>query len=316
MTTMKILIKRHAVLTYFAVTFAISTGGVLVAVAREGLPLNIIASPITALALFAGPSVAGLLLTGLIYGRTGLRDFGARLLKWRVGARWYAVALLTTPLLVTPILLVLSRFSPDLLPAIVTTDNKVALVLMGIQVGLIGGILEELGWTGFAVPELRQRHSVLTSALIVGAMWAVWHVPVTYWSTVNPSGAIAWSLFLPPLVFYGLVLPAFRVLMVWVYDRTESLLVAILMHGSLAACTFTIFLPPATGVTLIAYYLMLAAALWLVVVAVVVANREQIARPPLYQELAGLQELEERHDVPSTGGVADHQATTSPGRAG
>jgi membrane protease YdiL (CAAX protease family) len=276
MMTIKTFVKRHAVLTYFALTLVISTGGILIAVAREGMPINMLTSRIAPLALFAGPSVAGLLLTGLASGRAGFRELFARLFRWRVGARWYAVALLTVPLVVTPILLALSLLSPEFLPALVTTDDKASLLLLGAVAGVMGGFLEELGWTGFAVPRLRLRHDAFTTGLIVGAMWAVWHVPVTFWSTVSPSGAISWPLFLPPMVFYVAVLPAFRVLMVWVYDRTESLLVAMLMHGSLSACTFVILLPPAAGMSLTVYYFVLAAVLWIVVAAV---QRRQTLSP-------------------------------------
>ena len=285
MTTIKDFIKRHSALTYFALTLAISTGGILIAVGREGMPIDRY-SIIPILSLFAGPSASGLLLTGIFDGKKGLRDFGSRLFRWRVDARWYAVAILITPLVVTPILLALSLFSPDFLPAIITTDDKAALLLLGIVAGLIGGFLEELGWTGFAVPRLRLRYNILTTGLVVGLLWGVWHIPITFAASVSPSGAVSPALFLPPLFFYLAVLPVFRVLMVWVYDRTESLLVAILMHWSLAASTFTILLPPAIGRPLITYYLILAAVLWILVAAVVLANREQLSQEPLQRRVA------------------------------
>ncbi|HSJ47167.1 MAG TPA: CPBP family glutamic-type intramembrane protease, partial [Euzebyales bacterium] len=115
-----------------------------------------------------------------------------------MGARWYAVALATVPLLVMPILLALSLISPVFVPDAYTTDNIGALLLSGLTIGAVGAFSEELGWTGFAVPTVRPRHSVLTTGLIVGAMWAVWHVPVTLFATVSPSGAVYWSEFLPP----------------------------------------------------------------------------------------------------------------------
>ena len=93
MTTIKAFIKSHPLLSFFALTFAISWGGMLliiVAGGTGGYPM---------LAWVAGPPVAGILLTGLLYGRAGFRDLLARMTRWRVGARWYAVALLTAPLL-------------------------------------------------------------------------------------------------------------------------------------------------------------------------------------------------------------------------
>jgi hypothetical protein len=53
--------------------------------------------PIAILLMLVGPSAAGLLLTGIVYGRAGFRDLLSRLLKWRVSLRWYAIALLTAP---------------------------------------------------------------------------------------------------------------------------------------------------------------------------------------------------------------------------
>jgi uncharacterized protein len=92
MTAIKGFIKSHPVLTYFALTFAISWGGMLLLIlagASGGIPM---------LGWVAGPPVAGILLTGLLYGREGFRDLLRRMTRWRVGARWYAVALLTTAL--------------------------------------------------------------------------------------------------------------------------------------------------------------------------------------------------------------------------
>ena len=129
--------------------------------------------PFVLLALFAGPSVAGIVLTGLVYGRAGFRNLLTRMTRWRIGARWYAVSLLSAPLLVTATLLAPSLSSPEFLPRMLTSDEKAALLLFGIGWGLVGGgLLEELGWTGFAVPTLlRQRHGVLSTGLIVGLLW-------------------------------------------------------------------------------------------------------------------------------------------------
>jgi hypothetical protein len=76
-------------------------------------------------------------------------------------------------------------------------------------------------------------------------------------------------------------LTAYRVLLVWVYDRTESLLVVTLMHASLTASTTFIFTPLATGTSFLTYVWVLAAALWIVVATVAVANRGQFSRQPL-----------------------------------
>jgi hypothetical protein len=69
------------------------------------------------------------------------------------------------------------------------------------------------------------------------------------------------------------------VLLVWLYDRTGSLLLVTLMHASLTASTIFIFTPLATGVPFLTYVWGLAAALWVVVAAVALANGGQLAQP-------------------------------------
>jgi membrane protease YdiL (CAAX protease family) len=278
MTTIKAFIRRHPLVSYFALTFAISWGGVLLVIGGPGGIPGIPEQFETLLPVVI--SAAGILLTSLVDGRAGFRELLSRLLRWRVGVRWYAVALLTAPLLFTAIPLVLSLLFPEFLPSIFTTDDKASLLLLGIAAGLVAGIFEELGWTGFAIPRLRLRYGVLTTGLIVGVLWGAWHFLVNFWSSGSPSGAFSLVLLLHSVLFSVGILPAFRVLMVWVYDRTGSLLVAMLMHVSLTTGN-VIFVPLATGVPLVAWSLVLAAALWVVVAAVAVTNRGQLSRQPL-----------------------------------
>lgn len=135
MTTIKAFIKSHPLLSFYALAFAITWGGLIMVV---GGPSEILGSPekfntrfpLVLLAWLAGPSVASILMTGLVHGRAGLRDLLTRVTRWRVGARWYAVALLTAPLLVTAVLLALSLTSPEYLPTILTTSDKVSLLLL------------------------------------------------------------------------------------------------------------------------------------------------------------------------------------------
>jgi len=287
MTTIKAFIKRHPMLTYFALAFAISWGSVLLVIGGpSGIPATPeqadMLFPVVLLAMLVGPSVAGILLTGLVHGRAGLRELLSRLLRWRVGARWYAVALLTIPLLAMATLFALLPTSPVFLPGIFASDDKASVLLVGIAVGLVVGILEELGWTGFAIPELRLHYSVLTTGLIVGVLWGAWHFILAFWSSGSSSGALSLPLFLPWVLYNVGVLPANRVLMVWVYDRTESLLMAMLMHVSLTGGLAMILMPLAiSGVPLFTWYLVLTAAQWVVVAAVAAANRGRLTRQSL-----------------------------------
>lgn len=279
MSTVKAFIQRHPVSTYFALTFAISWGGFLGVVGPHGFPgtpgqLKTL-MPIAVAVMIVGPSVAGPLLTGLAYGRAGLRELLSRLLKWRVSARWYASALLIAPTLMTAVLLVFSLFSPKFLPRIVVSDDKAGLLLSGLAIALGAGIFEELGWTGFAIPTLRLRYGVLGTGLIVGLPWAAWHSIVTLWQSGTASGSLSLVTYAVDPFFF---LVAFRLLMVLVYERTGSLLVGILMHVSLTASAVILGASGIAGVSVFTFDLVWCAAVWVIILAIAVANSGHLSR--------------------------------------
>jgi membrane protease YdiL (CAAX protease family) len=290
MTTIKAFIKGHPLLSFYALAFAITWGGLIMAV---GGPSEILGSPeafdtrfgLVLLAWLAGPSVASILMTGLIHGREGFRDLLTRMTRWRVGARWYAVAFLTAPLLSVAVLFALSLSSPEYLPTILTTSDKVSLILLGIVGTFVGGIFEELGWTGFATPTLlrRMRYSVLATGLIVGVLWGMVHMPVYYWpASGDLSGALLLAVVAANILAW---FPPYRVLMVWVYDRTESLLLVMLMHGS-ATGSLVIFASLAPGWPLFTFLLAFGAVLWVVVGVVALANGWHLSRQSPQKQVA------------------------------
>ncbi|HEU5102714.1 MAG TPA: type II CAAX endopeptidase family protein [Roseiflexaceae bacterium] len=288
MKTITAFTKRHPVLTYFALTFVISWTGLLLVAGPSGISATSGPSetllPFMYLGMLAGPSLAGVLLTGLVSGQAGFREVRSRLFRWQVGARWYALALLTAPLVWMATLFALSLTSRAYLPDIVASDDKASLLLFGITVGLVVGMFEELGWTGFAIPRLRQRYGVLTTGLIVGVLWGAWHFPLFFWGSGTFSGGLPPALVLFVQLFS--FLPAFRVLMVWVYDRTESLLVAMLMHASQVVCTLSLAPLAIAGIPLVTSDLVFAAVLWVVVAVAAVASRGQFSRQALPRGVA------------------------------
>ncbi|MDX1416670.1 MAG: CPBP family intramembrane glutamic endopeptidase [Candidatus Promineifilaceae bacterium] len=286
MKTIYRIIERYPVLIFYILAFAISWGTLLWVMDPE----NFVGAKVTAeskmpllfLAILSGPTVAGLMLTGILHGREGVRRLLSQLLKWRVGARWYAAALLTAPLVMAGTLFLLSRFSPAFQPSIVTADGRVAFLIAGIMGGLAAGIFEELGWTGFALSELRQRYRVIPTGLIIGVLWGAWHFPL-----FSASGHFAEAIppFLYILVLLFSFLPPYRVLMVWVYDHTDSLLLAVLMHMSLTAGTL-ILQPTVTGSQAMIYNLALAGVLWLIAIGITVTNRLQASRQHISKRAA------------------------------
>jgi membrane protease YdiL (CAAX protease family) len=268
MKSVRTLVSAHAVLGYFVLTFVISWSGILLVIggpasipgaAAQTSPLF----PFVYLAMLAGPSTAGVLMTWWLRGRAGLRELSASVADWRVAPRWYAVALFTAPALIAIVLLLLSARSPDYLPGILTTDEKTGLVAFAVAIGLGAGFFEELGWTGFAVPQLRQRYGVLTTGLIVGTLWGLWHLLAVAWGIGGTAGNVPIAVFLPlDLLSF---LPAYRVLMVYVYDRVQSVLLLMLMHASLTTGMLILESRALAGGPLLIYLLLLTTAMWTIV---------------------------------------------------
>ena len=288
MATLLALVRRYPVTAYFALTFAISWGGALLAIGGAGgmqgtTPGSDPRFAFALLAMLAGPSATGILLTALVGGRVGLREYFSRLLAWRVNARWYAIALLTAPVVMTATLLGLSSTSQAFLPGILTSQDKGSLLVVSLAVGVSAGLLEELGWTGFAISTLRRRHGVLGTGLIVGIWWSAWHLLPNVWASRAAAGELAPSAYLAATaigVFVG-YLTAFRVLMVWVYDRTESLLLGMVMHVSITASLLILNPLDISGANLQIFSFALAAAVWVVVALIATRSGWQLDQRPV-----------------------------------
>ena len=252
-------LRRHPLFGYFALAYGISWGGILILFIAGGLDLAAL-QPLDMGLMFVlmllGPSTSGLALTALLDGRAGLRGLLASLVRWRLGVRWYAVALLTTPLLLLAIPWPLSAFvDPAFAP-------RFQWALFAI--GLVAGSFEEIGWTGFATPRLLARQRLPMAGLSLGLVWALWHVLVDFRSNFNMMG-IAWLLEFA--VLYLATLTPYRVLMTWVYANTQSLLLAVLMHASYTGWLFVLF--PATSFEQgLLWQAAFATGLWVVVTVV------------------------------------------------
>ena len=177
------IIRRYPVVVYFALTFLISWTGAL-AVAAPHLIRHQPLPKMTGILMFPvmllGPSLAGIALTRIVDGKSGLRVLFSQMFRAWVPPGWYT-ALLIPPVLVLTVLLFLQTFvSPVYAP------NR---FFMGILFGIPAGFLEEIGWTGFAFPKMRSQSNGLTPSILLGLFWALWHLPViNYLGTATPHG--------------------------------------------------------------------------------------------------------------------------------
>jgi uncharacterized protein len=259
------MFKRHPATTYFVLTFTISWLGALLLVAARVLHGESIPK-FTGLMMFPvmllGPFVSGILLTRIFDGRAGLHDLSQRMGRWKISPRWYAV-LLIPPVFVFAVLFCLKNFaSPTFAP------NR---FFPGAGFGLVAGFFEEIGWTGFAFPKMiSPARSWLPPAILLGVLWGCWHIPVIdYLGAATPHGS-AW---LPFFLAFTAAMTAIRVLIAWLYKRTQSVLLAQLMHASSTA-SLVVFSPATVTPRQEAFwYFLYAASLWLLVLCLLAWRR-------------------------------------------
>ena len=271
--------KKHPILSFYALTFTISWGLVLVLIAKNGMPATMsqlnAQLPVAILAMLGGPSISGLLMTAIVDGKTGFYELRSRLLKWRVNFGWYILAILIGPavLIIAPLVIWLTL--PNYSPGKFVTEVTTSLIVMGVVSGLVTGFCEELGWTGFVLPKLRLSYGILTTGLIMGVLWGAWHILSNdIWAIHTYSGTLSPALkaILIGLSFLIGQLPAFRVLLVWVYDRTGSMPVIMIMHAGLSAASIIIgSLAMSDTTSAFLYGLFLPGVIFWIIIAVFVA---------------------------------------------
>ena len=170
-----------------------------------------------------GPSIAAITVTALIDGRRGVGALLRRIAVWRVGVRWYLVALLGPVGLLAAAALVNVAAGAQVITEGPLVDWLELGGLFGVQVvGVIAGAWEELGWRGFALPRLLKSFSPLVASLGVGVLWAAWHIPLFM------SGELPWA--------DAASLVVLSILFTAVFVRTkQSVLIAFLMHAAFNA---------------------------------------------------------------------------------
>jgi uncharacterized protein len=229
----KALLARHPLVSYFVMAYAFTwlAAFMPLVLSEDGAgllsyrwPLGLYAT--IAIASFVGPFLSAFIMTGITEGREGVGRLVRQLVLWRVGFGWYLFALIGLPAIMVLSVIVL----PGTLASFqgLATLSPLPLLVLFVYVFFLGGPLgEEPGWRGFALPRLQRRYGPLVGSLILGPIWAFWHLPL-FW-------APAWNL--PPtilnIVMFVIAATAFTIVMTWVFNNTKgSLLIAVLVHTS------------------------------------------------------------------------------------
>ncbi len=151
------------------------------------------------------PATSALILTARAAGRAGVGSLLGRLKLWRVGWQWWAVAALIQPALLVATGLAFNAFGGQP-PIEAAPQTSIAALLVNIFFLLIATLGEEIGWRGVALPALQQRYNARVSSLILGGLWAAWHIP--FWLLMDTFDQFGFGylalnlLFVLALTFY------------------------------------------------------------------------------------------------------------------
>jgi membrane protease YdiL (CAAX protease family) len=260
--------RPHLVGIYFVLTYLVSwTGAFLVAFPYlfQHRPVSKSTGLLMFPVMLLGPSLIGLWLTWMTGRTAGLMDLLRRIGRVKVSVKWYAILLLP-PLLITTVLVILKTFVSSAF-----TPNS---FFIGFSFGIAAGFLEEIGWTGYALPRMLLDRSSFRVGLLLGVLWGCWHLPVIdFLGAAFPHQ----NYLVPFMAAFIVAMTAIRIIIVWVYSYTRSLILAQLIHaistGSLVALGPSNVTPAQETI----WYASYAAALWVAVAGIYLIQRKNAA---------------------------------------
>jgi membrane protease YdiL (CAAX protease family) len=209
--------RFRPIITWLALLVVLTVGG-SAWLNAEGLSYQDF-SPAILLVAYA-PLIAAVVAAGLERG--GIRALLTQFLRWKVRVRWYALAILGPLLLVLVATALCVAFGAAVpLSWLVVPPLTATPALLGPIVA--GSLGEEPGWRGFAQPHLQQRFPALAAAVIVGIVWALWHL----WPALTTELSVADDVqtivrLVSTAVIYG-----------WLYNSTGgSLPIVMVAHAA------------------------------------------------------------------------------------
>jgi CAAX protease family protein len=181
------------------------------------------------------PALAALITAGLLYGRSEIRQIGARLSRWRVAPRFYLLALLG-PAAASVAMVVVVRLAGVAAQAPAEPPRPGRLLLIFFVFALIDGPLgEEIGWRGFLLPRLLERSGPIVGSVFLGLVWYLWHLVLYHAAGREMSGLF--------LASYLLNNVAYSFVHTWFFVRSGgSTFLSVVLH---TAGNYFVFLPMA-----------------------------------------------------------------------
>ena len=231
-------VQRHTLPVFFVLVFVLTWPLQIVdALGSHGvLPVRV-SIPLQLLFVAYMPTVAAIITTALTSGRAGVRALLGKLLIWRVGLPWYAVAVFGFALICGSAIIFANGLTDGpavpLLGSDAAASSGLELMILVPVLFLITTVVngEEVAWRGFALPRLQTRWNALTASLVLGLVWAMFHLPLLF--TLTGTSLDGMSMLSRSIQIIGA-----SVIFTWLYNHTQgSVLLAYLLHGAVNTWT-------------------------------------------------------------------------------
>ena len=211
-------ISQHQLVSFFGVAYTLMFGSTFAYIAGAPVPYQLV----WFVSIFS-PTIAAMSIVFILGGLPAMWNLLAGFTRWKVGVRWYLAALflVAAPLAAALIYMISGNSVKGVAPGVTAW----ALIGQFVFTMFSGPLSEEAGWRGFALPRLQQRHGALVASLILGALWAGWHIPLFFESGSARPGI--------PFPIYFVIVLVLSILFTWLYNNTGgSLVITALAHLS------------------------------------------------------------------------------------
>lgn len=227
--------RKHALFSYFSIAYAIKF---IVLIPYTLAAWGIIAGDWTAAFVLAtfGPFVAGIIMINITEGKAGLLRLWSSIRQWRVGWQWLLFIFVAIPALDMVGIII----QPGMLAGFQgLTPHIIVFLLVSYPVNYVliwfagGGLDEEVGWRGFALPLMQPRYGPLWGTLLLGVLHCFWHLEEFLTPAQGGGPGTGWTTFVTNLPIFLLLVLSVNIILTWVFNHTRgSVFAAISAHAS------------------------------------------------------------------------------------
>ena len=218
--------KDESLSLFFGIAFALPIVVTIIVAFVAGVPGGLVtnelspAAVVVVMAMVHAPTIAAVVVVSRRRGWAGIKTLFGQLKHWSFAPRLYLAALLIFPVTMLAVLSGLSLISPNFAPVLSLSVLAFA--------GLTSALWEEIGWTGFATPVMLKYFSPLKVGLLLGFVHALWHLP----ASIYGSSAFHGDLFAVNFLSTSVGIIGLRIVTVWIYAQSQSLVLGWLTHAS------------------------------------------------------------------------------------